>query len=884
MDPKDKRKPLNYREHIASRYYESHAGHLFVNNVNPFHTVGGQTCDAKEQTNSKRKNEEFDYHDNRQFDYHDNRQTQELTASPSREIVNDILKNYPFNGNVIVNDEYNEIHEAFLAGHPRTVSQPMVSMSTNVFNTEYVSCSRDVNKTSQYDHKVRFGEYDQQNNNQRALSNDEIMTEPPPDGNKRCEKTTYCRPLLNMYNQQFIYKTMQRNARLQTLVRKLVIAREREKRREAWNNYINDLKNKHRYYSNEPNTISPQYVPGDYNPPATIDDFYNVRSHWPQSNPCQHLLDDLYGGYTPTSALRGYLCDYDASVPDVRMFAYENNRICYPTSSQACMLKWNKERLSQGYSYEFGSRPRYYRGNTIVIENDQKYSFDKLQGTTRPYPIHPLSPTIRTPSPPSNSMTQSQTDETIKPGNPTPSARHENEKILPDVKEELEFTTEIKPEPSPDEAGIYYPFNKGTNTMDRDVVTPLQQKQLQDYVKPTPSKDKKKVNPPKFDKDEGSKKLEDFKNKMVEKFRNKQKEPSNEYELKQSDSFKEKFKKVTDNISRLKEKMRQNDEDTKLRTLNTIEAKIDGIMKSINSIMSEIKVKKNKILLSRKTTAVSRCTTTVTNSLNDLNRHRSDPYGFIKNEEHLVGVVHSSSRSVAITEVGPSDLRRHRDSSTSRILLEEMKKSDKVKRDIEELLKLRNEKHDCSVNITFDIPTRDRSTEVTNSLSKAKFKSVSATVITDIPLSSRMNQEHQQMTIAVNTDPLGFLALLRVSTETVKQLLSYVPHLNSISYQSLLPLPSAQGVSHYICNICGAAFGRPSELSDHIEKHNLGKTRDCCVCRHSLDLRHARPGLFTCQCCGQRFTRAYCCELHQQSCAKQQGMPRDVPSGNVLLR
>uniref|UniRef100_A0A2A4JYY6 C2H2-type domain-containing protein n=1 Tax=Heliothis virescens TaxID=7102 RepID=A0A2A4JYY6_HELVI len=866
MNSKDKEKPSKYRENITSRYYESHAGHLFVNNVNPFNTAGGQAGDDKLISINKKKNKEYDHKETRQ--------TKRPSTTPSREIVNQILKNYPFNGNFSVDDKYDEIHDPFLSGHQRTASQPMVSMSANVCGTEYTCCSRDVGKVTHHEHKVKFSEYAQQDNKQRAISN-ETMAGPQTDENKRCEKTTYCRPLLNMYNQQFIYKTMQRNARLQTLVKKLVIAREREKRREAWNNYINDLKNKHRYYSNEPCTISPQYVPGDYNTPATIDDFYDVRSNWRQSNPCQHLLDDLYGGYPPPYLFGRYPYDYDTSVPDVRSSRYDNTHLCFPTSSQACMLRWNRERLSNAYSYEFATRPtgRQYRGNTIVVEKDKRMLFDKLQGTRRPYSIHPWRP---------RSLKPIRTSVETTPAQP----EAEN---LPQVKEEQEIiTTEVRTEISPDEADIYFPYNKDAAPKENypnEPQPPFQQSEpeKQGLSKKTLSK-LRSVKPLKFDKDDVSKKIDNFKSKVVDKI-NKQKAALNE--IRKSDSYREKYKKVSDNISKLKDRIRQSEEEAKLRTLAQIESKIDGIMRSINSIMMDIKAKKKNILSSRKSAAVSCCTTMVPSSPNDLNRHRSDPYGFIKNEDHLYEVVDSSSRSLAITEVRTRDQTTHRVSSTSKmdkILLEEMKKSDKVKRDIEELLNIRNERINCTAQITFDIPTRERSTEVTDSLSKARLKSASTTIIEEIPLNGgSMDQGHRQMTIAVNTEPLGLLALLRVSKETVKQLLSYVPHLNYITYRSL-PMPTPQCVSHYICNICGAAFDRPSQLSDHIDQHNLGRTRDCCVCRHSLDMHHGRPGLFRCQCCGQRFTRAYCCELHQQTCCRQRGKPRDITSSHLLLR
>ncbi|KAL4704864.1 hypothetical protein ACJJTC_019442 [Scirpophaga incertulas] len=59
--------------------------------------------------------------------------------------------------------------------------------------------------------------------------------------------------------------------------------------------------------------------------------------------------------------------------------------------------------------------------------------------------------------------------------------------------------------------------------------------------------------------------------------------------------------------------------------------------------------------------------------------------------------------------------------------------------------------------------------------------------------------------------------------------------------------------------------------------------RNCCVCRHLLDNR-SPSSLFRCRYCGKLFARAYCCDIHQVSCAKSFGQQHDVTANLLLLR
>ncbi|XP_072942699.1 uncharacterized protein [Epargyreus clarus] len=314
----------------------------------------------------------------------------------------------------------------------------------------------------------------------------------------------------------------------------------------------------------------------------------------------------------------------------------------------------------------------------------------------------------------------------------------------------------------------------------------------------------------------------------------------------------------------------------KPNSLACIEEKLDNLIHSINSFIVEMKTKTyprlNNIDLPIKLGKAN------------VNITKSDSYGIGKRERIVCGLVDSSSQSTRYSSKVSSDRFKHMDENIMKmndILLKEIGRN---KVSILKDTSVGDTYYPCSVQISVTIPTKEMSTEVTRSLSKAKYNSGNnIDVIEEIDPSIGKNR---RMAIAVNTDPLSLLALLKVSTEeTLRRLLSYVPSIDYYYYLSRLQSSQSRAIeSPFICNICGAAFMKPSELSDHIQKHALGKTRDCCVCRHVLDMPRRRSGLFKCQYCGQRFTRAYCCELHQQSCARRLGMPHDIASSLMLLR
>lgn len=812
MDLKDDKKSRKWCEYPHnSRYFETNAGQVSVNNINPFDTVGGNAGDFRDNLPNKRKNEEF-------INIFDNKPNKEPNKIPS-DLFNEMYTlNNNYKDHMPLKEKYDHYHD----GQRRPHAKSMMSMSANTFNTQYSFCSSDIFKASRYNYQMPFDDYDQNNNRYGAPSTNEEMSDHiVTDGNEECQNNTYCQPSPNMYNQDFVNKTLQRNARLQKIVRKLVIEREREKQREAWNNYINDLKNKHKYYSNEPSRISPQYVPGEHNTSEMIDDFYNMRLNWRQSNPRQHLLEGIYADHDNTLSTTNtrYPHNCDSSIPpDVGSFIFDDDRGCYPSGSQASMTRLNKER--QCYANNLRPRPsgRYFHGNSVMVDNNRAHGFDSIHSNAKPYfpvPTHTKKPR--------------GADASILTAN-LPLVNEEDYKELNASKADIFQGGN----------NIYFPYCTEETPSDQDetfeqnqyVLVPIKHKYVKRYVRASApltqesSKLDMDVTVPSKHPSLGSSKDLNSPNIFTAFKRSNVQKPLKKYEgndlnCQKDESFKENFKKVSENINKLKAKIRQSEEDTKIKSLVTIEEKIDSLMKCMNSIMSDIQEKRNT-LLTKRSAAISACKI-VTSNRTVLNRHSSDPYNY-KSVDYMV---QDSSRSLTISEIVPNELKKNTDSSISKmekILIEEMEKSDKAKSDIEEILNRRNDRS-CSLQITFDIPTKERSTEVTDSLSKARHKS------DEKPLSEKRAPLGQRgMTIAVNTDPLGLFALLRVSTETVKKILSYVPNMPNLNYQSylsLLPLllPARRCVQHFTCNICGASFGQPSQLSTHVKQHNLGKTR-----------------------------------------------------------
>ncbi|XP_045777957.1 uncharacterized protein LOC123875908 [Maniola jurtina] len=612
-------------------------------------------------------------------------------------------------------------------------------------------------------HKVTFEE--QNNSNLTKVYEQTGLT----SREKFCsDKTTYCRPVASLYNEEFMHKTMERNSRLKRLVKQLAIARQREREYVNWNNFINDLKNKHGAGCNESQWTHQPHEPEKYITPDIIDDHYNTRFSCRQSRPYSNLLEDFYEGYyvppQPTyytnrplhkSKPQSYSNHYSSP--------YSTNSYCYPTASQGRLIMLERERQRNEYLNQWNNRlsNNYFRHeNNLINKNYYERHLAEKQNLN-------------------NSFTPNNNKNIVKTCIQSATVQTDN------------YLSE----------NIFR--NKATN---------------------------KTVNP------------------VI-------------------DAFIQTFE--TD--KRIDEKCQ--DTENNMKTLVNIENKLDSLIVCINNLIDEIQLNRKS---KRKTKAVTSEINNITNKKTNMDKiNTMGKVESARTDKLFSGEIinDSSENSVETSNFYPCTAPKA--SEIDEILKEIDKFCSK-----DRLFK----SQPCSVNITFEVPTKDCSTEVTKSLSKHQ-TGENVEIIEEICTPEHMPM--QKMTIAVNTDPFNFLSLLRISTEALMRLLSNVQNITYHSYLALLPLPqtTARKVeSHFTCNICGTAFNKPSALSDHIQEHNLGKTRDCYICRHVLDVSGKVPKLFKCQFCAQRFTRAYCCDLHQRGCAQRSGQIHDVASSLMLLR
>ncbi|KOB78756.1 Uncharacterized protein OBRU01_01781 [Operophtera brumata] len=549
------------------------------------------------------------------------------------------------------------------------------------------------------------------------------------------EKTTYCRPAIDMYSQEYISHSIEENARLQELVKRLILAREREKQKVAWNNYLNELNNKYKIYSSEPRRI-PNYMPEDTNPDI-IDDYLNTRFTSKQSDPSQNLLKDLYStsnemntGNNDTSHRPFYFRPYN----------FKNNECVFPTSSQGRLMMLNRERTKFNLAHQCHNRPE----RPIVVDKKNGHSNNKQPN-----------------------------------------------KDLLDIKKQHNVESQSSLMVLYREISKLNLAHQYHNRPARSVVVGKENSHSNNKRPYNELLDLKKQH------DVESQPIQtDFKT-----FRDNNEKSTEE-------TFNDEYNRVTSNVKRLKEKYMQSQNEMKYSSIDTIEKKLDVLINSFNKFIDTIKYQRVSSI-DTKSEAVS-CQV---NDAGIINTPHTDTIATLKRELLIPGLEQERLRRSL-----PFNEGKHHD-TIDEILCEEMHKSNKVKRDIEDILNSSNSSDCPSVRITFDMPTKERATEITDSLFKTRHSNV---VLEEIN-----QQDNRSITIAVNTDPLSLLALLRVSTETVKQILSYVPHIDYYSYLSRLPLlqMSRNDMSPYVCNICGAAFGRPSQLSDHIQHHNLGNTR-----------------------------------------------------------
>ncbi|CAH2240930.1 jg9666 [Pararge aegeria aegeria] len=568
------------------------------------------------------------------------------------------------------------------------------------------------------------------------------------------DKTTNCRPVVSPYNKEFIYKILERNCKLKQLVKILAIERQRENDNVSWNNFINELKNKHHPSYND---LKLPHLPLESEQYITPHSYDDTRTSWQQSRSCEHLLQDFYEeSYHPSQPT--YRQPYENKQSHSKN-PYDTNSNCYPISSQGRLIMLERERENTENNLHNRSRKKYlkYQNNHRDEILSKRYLAGKRLSNIYSY----------------NNIYKNY------------------EKVCINN----------------DQKNHYFHEN-----ICNDKVSNKTENVLIDEVIQTFENDKNiQIN------------HEDAERKM-------------------------------NNIS-----------------LANIENKIETLISCINKFINEIK---SNTPSKQKSNSASLTCDTNNNKCKEINKTKSDIFGKIgrvRRDELLgSGLFNDISESVlSVSHFYPCA---------------RLKEKNDILREIDKFSSKDNmpfKSQTCSVNITFEVPTKERSTEVTKSLSKQNYGHKVAIVE---EISNPEPAPVQQITIAVNTDPFNLLTLLRISTEAVTRLITNVPNINLQSYLESFLQTRRKVESQYICNICGATFIKPSALSDHIEEHNLGKTRDCCVCRHVLDASRTPLHLFKCKFCGQRFTRAYCCELHQQRCAKLLGKIHDVASSLMLLR
>ncbi|XP_045526184.1 uncharacterized protein LOC123715277 isoform X1 [Pieris brassicae] len=565
------------------------------------------------------------------------------------------------------------------------------------------------------------------------------------------DKATYCRPVFNLYNREFIFKTLERNAKLTHLIQELITSHQREKQNEVWNNFIDVLKSKHndsKMFDEVP--VNEETLGNGRS--SQFNDGCHVQEHScvQSSKQCKGLLDDIYGN---SNEIEDFIYHENTCHQEKCQYHRESSRLflrypfCYPTSSvgRLTMLHREDERLSQlakENKIKEKFRSRYKSKYNIHVEEDKSLNGSVL--------LHSKQSKLR-------HMTV-QTEHNVLILSNYPSSNNRSVEVRSEERESL---------------------SKNITNME---------------------------------------------------------------EITQKLDF-------------------QHETSVKSMTLKEIENKLELLINSINRLIGEFTVNKNIKTVSKQ----------------EVNNHFN----------HLRSVVVGSNINKKCN--GPSKYYSNSESilptGKCSIIFETPRKESSDLKKINEIFSRElgdnaSSNKTCAVQITFEVPTKETSTEVTKSLSKAHLLENDKIEEIIIPEPCKTDR----ITIAVNTDPLNILTLLRISTQAMKRFLSFMPHFDYYYYLSRFYLPQLPSTDkNFICNICGAKFPKASELSYHIQEHDLGKAKECCVCRHVLDLSHHPVNIYSCCHCGQCFVRAYCCELHQKACGRRLGNTQGVTNSNLLI-
>lgn len=221
----------------------------------------------------------------------------------------------------------------------------------------------------------------------------------------------------------------------------------------------------------------------------------------------------------------------------------------------------------------------------------------------------------------------------------------------------------------------------------------------------------------------------------------------------------------------------------------------------------------------------------ITGNNNQIVATRSEPYRVPQPDDIACNVVVSTGDSFNVNErkKEPSSSRSKLD--IIRTLLEEIE-NNRVTRDTDSAMSKGNCKRNSCGILKKECCTITDSLSMTPLIEQKMEEVYLGNSIEDIPerRAGSSKSRARIMSIAVNTEPLSMYSLFRVSKDAMKQILSYMPQIDSLlprylGCSSFFWQPSESGTPHFSCNICGAAFMKPSQLSDHIASHGLGAVK-----------------------------------------------------------
>ncbi|XP_011552480.3 DNA-directed RNA polymerase III subunit RPC1 isoform X1 [Plutella xylostella] len=670
---------------------------------------------------------------------------------------------------------------------------------------------------------------------------------------RKVEKQTYCRPALDMYNKDLIYKTMEKTARLRDLVRRLIIAREREKLENLLNQEDQDYLFRSQSSSDATENVDKigrkLFVAQSNSScckqhPKNTKDINIEEKQFAVHEPLSLIhLSYKHSGTDEKSHLDGCLHDSDNNTSiqtnnhvisqEIRK-NYQNDNNNYSSKTKVPFLKmqvfedlqndcekehWhqNKEQETQKYC----STPD--RDKTILTDLN-KYDTDVVKSA---YPINKYSLKIKNDW---NNSTLSYK----KPDNDQ-SEMHFNSM---ETKNNLTINTAIQTDSH--KIQLYSNVLKADQQVEADMEKLTIKQKYQKC----------------FSKNDKSIATEDI--NIFEETEEIFKDSVEELEITIEDALEAKCDKVSENISK-KEDI--NSASITPNTLNNIESKLDSLLSSINDLMMEMRNKNSSRTVKTKKSYLIVNNVESCNKMKNLGGSQSEPVGDKQMYNHSSpAVTNNSDSTMFVSETDsnntkPSDCLK-RSNAVKRAIAEIERK---VARDINTILNNVNKESYNEHLSNGDVPKRDTATETTN---------------------SQIDKQKDQSALSVNSERMGLVSLVKTSAEMLKQLMSYMPGILP-NY----PVTQKNDMS-FICNICGARFSKSTELSTHIATHTVSKVRDCCVCRHVADERTTfveKSCSFGCKYCGQRFTRAYCCELHQQACALSHGRQLlDRPSLLIL--